>query len=233
MLYNSNFYHSFRKLLRELPDSIKWTEFITGILHLITEERSHRLRKKLSCIMINNNPVYLSSIKDIDPLKMKAEILNGYTTYSKYYLKKYICPKSYREYKIDEILQKRKIKFIDNYLLAGKTGALSPFKVYAAIDRHYSLKVKEELKELYKKSRTKYYNHWYWIAVRNYVKARDKQCYFCHSIENLDVHHRPVYYSNIGEEHYNPSKYLMVLCRNCHNIYHGYIKKDGKLIYIN
>jgi hypothetical protein len=61
-----------------------------------------------------------------------------------------------------------------------------------------------------------------WLCTRN-VKLRQAKyrCQVCNSDESLNVHHRT--YENRGNENY---KDLIVLCRNCHKLYH--FGGDGK-----
>lgn len=56
-----------------------------------------------------------------------------------------------------------------------------------------------------------------WQAKRQRMLAKAKnRCQVCNGTEQLQVHHRT--YKNIGSEYLAD---LVVLCRNCHALFHG------------
>lgn len=65
--------------------------------------------------------------------------------------------------------------------------------------------------------RTVYLRSEHWQATRKVaLEAAGHRCQVCNGAQRLDVHHRT--YANVGKE--QPGD-LTVLCRGCHDLYHG------------
>ena len=63
----------------------------------------------------------------------------------------------------------------------------------------------------------------YWKKVREIkLKKAGKKCEVCGSRKNLDVHHNS--YAHHGEEHKHLED-LVVLCRECHTLFHNRMKQ--------
>lgn len=87
----------------------------------------------------------------------------------------------------------------------------------------YSHVAREELSEM---PYREFLQTLFWKTVSVYVKSRRQACQLCGSKQDLNVHHST--YDHRGwEDHYWESD-LVILCRECHRIYHKEeIEKDG------
>lgn len=56
--------------------------------------------------------------------------------------------------------------------------------------------------------------HWHELKSRK-LKIAGFKCQLCNAKQSLEVHHRS--YANLGNE---PLEDLIVLCRNCHEVFH-------------
>jgi 5-methylcytosine-specific restriction endonuclease McrA len=61
-----------------------------------------------------------------------------------------------------------------------------------------------------------------WLEKREFIINRDKGCcIICGSSENLIVHHKQYHYKKVSNMFIDPwdydDKYLVTLCRSCHN----------------
>lgn len=83
-----------------------------------------------------------------------------------------------------------------------------------------------------KKQRQSLYNNKQWKALSQYMRMENPICQRCNDAITEDVHHilSPFEY---GLSHAEAMRRLLdpdnliCLCRNCHNILHGNIKKDN------
>jgi 5-methylcytosine-specific restriction endonuclease McrA len=73
-----------------------------------------------------------------------------------------------------------------------------------------------------------------WLAKRETIINRDKHCIICGSSENLVVHHKQYHYKSRLNMFLDPwdydDKYLITLCRSCHN--RGHEKFEVPIKYI-
>jgi 5-methylcytosine-specific restriction endonuclease McrA len=73
-----------------------------------------------------------------------------------------------------------------------------------------------------------------WLAKRETIISRDKRCIICGSSENLIVHHKQYHYKKMSNMFSDPwdynDKYLITLCRSCHN--RGHEKFEVPIKYV-
>lgn len=65
----------------------------------------------------------------------------------------------------------------------------------------------------------------YWKIVRDYMIFLQEHCQLCCSFQNLNVHHKT--YKNRGFEFEEPTRNLIVLCKSCHEKFHGIINNEN------
>jgi hypothetical protein len=72
-----------------------------------------------------------------------------------------------------------------------------------------------------------YLKTYHWMTTKTRTYRKFKKCFFCGSRENLNIHHRR-YVSKKGKNILFKEQQgdLIVLCKNCHNIWHDIVGKN-------
>lgn len=104
------------------------------------------------------------------------------------------------------------------YVSHAKTKGANPFSIFEGLTRLDQEMLAHTLKHL---SYQEFLASAYWFSVSTVAKARAQmRCQICNSADSISVHHRT--YDNHGYEHLHMSD-LVVLCSNCHGLFHGSI----------
>lgn len=109
----------------------------------------------------------------------------------------------------------------EEYLVSPRTNGANPFKIFEAcgsVDQH---KLETILRQL---TYDQFLNTAYWFGVSHTAKSRaGMRCQVCNSPNQISVHHRT--YDTHGKEHCYMMD-LVVLCRNCHGLFHGHQEEE-------
>lgn len=104
-----------------------------------------------------------------------------------------------------------------DYVTRQRTNGANPFQIFESLNDLDQEALAIKLREL---TYPTFLQTAYWFAVSSTAKARARMhCQVCDSGTGIQVHHRT--YATHGREHDNMID-LVVLCENCHGLFHGH-----------
>jgi len=110
-----------------------------------------------------------------------------------------------------------------SYILAKRTNGANPFKIFEAIGSQNQEQISVAIRSM---EYAAFLSTAYWFGVSSVVKSNARmRCQVCNNHEGIEVHHRT--YESHGREHQNMCD-LVVLCRNCHGLFHGHLPMQPK-----
>lgn len=108
-----------------------------------------------------------------------------------------------------------------NYVLKQRTPGANPFHIFESLA---SLDTRKLWQGIRRMDYDEFLRTAYWFAVSATAKSRaGMRCQVCNSGNGLNVHHRT--YETHGKEHLCMMD-LVVLCENCHGLFHGHRTAD-------
>lgn len=119
--------------------------------------------------------------------------------------------------------KKENRQFSLDYVLSFRTGGANPFAIFESLQYLSQDGLRWAIVKIPYHS---FLKTAYWFAVSSVAKSRaGMRCQVCNSGTGIQVHHRT--YDNHGCEHSNMMD-LVVLCSNCHGLFHGHVTIEYK-----